>query len=114
MLLLASQGSEDGVSFNSPTGDPGPALTLAHWTESILCCWIQWIRFVWEETLAHEILSKSTGTQDFIQLHLLNLINAGFTRFESPKCVRRLGVKVGQRRFRERNRLFHFASNRPR
>jgi hypothetical protein len=97
VLLLASQGWADGVSFNSPTGDLGSA-TQTYTLDGVNIVATgfnggdlfgknagpgeQGVGLTGDPSGDHEIFFKSTGTQDFIQLDLLNLINAGFTSFQ--------------------------------
>jgi hypothetical protein len=96
LFLLTSQSRADGVSFDSPTGDIG-STTHTYTLDGISIVATafdggdlfgknsgvgeQGVGLAADPTGQHEIFA-TTGTRDFIQLDLLNLINAGFTNFE--------------------------------
>jgi hypothetical protein len=97
VLLLASQGRGDGVTFNSPTGDLGSAMhTYTLDGVSIAATGFnggdlwgkdagpgeQGVGLAGDPSGQHEIFAIAGSPQDYIQLNLLNLITAGFTNFE--------------------------------
>jgi hypothetical protein len=97
VLLLASQGWADGVTFNNPTGDLGSA-THTYTLDGINIVATgfnggdlfgkngapgeQGVGLTGDPTGQHEIFATANPAQDFIQLNLLSLITAGFTSFE--------------------------------
>ena len=94
LLLIAPAGRADGMPLASPTGDLGSA-THTYTLDGISVTAVGFnggnlfgkksgsdetgLGLTGDPTGDHEIFAKKSGAQDFIQLDLLNLINAGFT-----------------------------------
>jgi hypothetical protein len=96
MLGIASHAGADTLVLDNPTGDLGTTHTYTLHGVNIVATGFnggdlygknsgtgeQGLGLVNDPSGDHEIWHKTTGAQDFIQLNLLNLINAGFTSFE--------------------------------
>jgi hypothetical protein len=98
LLLVASQGRADGVSFDNPTGDIGSA-THPYTLDGVTIVAMgfnggnlwgknfgtgeQGVGLAGDPSGQHEIFAVAGATpQDYIQLNLLSLITAGFTNIE--------------------------------
>lgn len=94
LLLVAPAGRADGVSLASPTGNCGSA-THTYMLDGIAVTAMGFnggnlfgknsgpdetgLGLAGDPTGDHEIFTKKSGAQDYIQLDLLGLITAGFT-----------------------------------